>query len=729
MFDLFAAIQEVDPTAIPLMAILASSAAMYVIGILLPCSACCEIPPCLNCTEGELPDTVTVTLDGFTDQTPGPFLCSLDFSACFGGGAAGRVTTPGGDPVLDKGPITGVELTNAGSGYAKLGRLAPTLTLSGGSGTGATLTPTLGTDDDACGIPFWHIASVAVSGGTGYLDGDAVTITAGAGDTTEIVAAATIHTTRSVPSLTPSISPGTGATFTISYTPDGPPATWYIIEIEVTDGGTGYVDNDSLTLSLGSGDHEGYAADAIVWTNRLEPTLAASVVSPTGSGASLAVTLAMTTDWDSRDLWEVSGLSITSGGIDYEVGDPIQITPTDGQEWWGSYFSAEVSAVDGSGAITAVSLSYGGGYFKDGGVIESVQVSHGGSYWHDDGVPTSVTVEEPGRYYLEDPDEDPYVADVTVTIDQTLPSDGAGAVLAATVEDDTASPDFGKITAVAITDAGDDYLAWEWRNTKCCGDYYNGMSIVLRRLASNPCRFEHAMCGVGNMQINPGLVRAEYLGPSTPMTVSVFSEVSSEGSSGSTICNTTFTADENVADCSALDLTLTAPSGATAILVAGGEYDATFRNPGGRGCFICCKGENDFPEEVEFDISSPDPTAPYQGVYVRPYLLLYSTHFLTRWQNSYFGSQLSIGADLRLCSDQYSYGFFPGDCGDNCHKKCRVDVFFFPTGIFPPYYYLVHPDGCGCQDTPICDPYGEYLLCDEWNPGDCPYTATISAPL
>ena len=60
MFDLLAAIQEIEPTAIPLVAIMLSSVAMYLVGIILPCSPCCT---CTLCTEGALPETLTVTFD------------------------------------------------------------------------------------------------------------------------------------------------------------------------------------------------------------------------------------------------------------------------------------------------------------------------------------------------------------------------------------------------------------------------------------------------------------------------------------------------------------------------------------------------------------------------------------------------------------------------------------------------------------------------------------------
>ena len=171
MFELVSAIASVDPPSFAVGLVWLFAVGMYPIGIMLgsSCSPCCAPPPpCTLCTEGELPDTVTVTFDGLTDKTPGPDLISVGFSACFGGGASAQVTAPGGDPDTDKGPISAVTLTSGGSGYAKLGRVLPTVTASGGSGSGATLTPSLTSSNDACGIPRWSVSSVSVSGGTGY---------------------------------------------------------------------------------------------------------------------------------------------------------------------------------------------------------------------------------------------------------------------------------------------------------------------------------------------------------------------------------------------------------------------------------------------------------------------------------------------------------------------------------------------------------------------------------
>lgn len=746
MLDLIAAISSADPPSLLAWAVLAFAAGMYPVGIMLgsSCSPCCN--PCGLCAEGQLPETVTVTFDGLPDQTPGPDLITLGFSACYGSGAAARVTAPGGDPETDKGPISAVDLTNAGGGYAKLGRVAPTLTVSGGSGTGATFTPTLTSTNDACGIPSWSLASVAVTGGDGYVDGEALTITFAEGDTEVATATAVVNTTASEPAVTASVSGGSGATLTVTLEESG---GWIVSAVTVVDGGTGYTDGDSVTFTPGSGTTSYLDANATIVVGRTEPTVTASATG--GTGADLSVTLSQETDEFGDKYWTVLGVDVIDGGTDYTDGDPVTFAVTDGT----SEFSATGYIVVTDGEITAVDVPYSpyypyesGYYYKSTGVIESVMLFGGGSYYKESGALSGVTVTNGGQYFREDASEPPYVADVTVTITQALPSAGAGAEITATVEDDTSSPNFGKITALTIASGGDDYLAWEWRNTKCCGDYYNGMSVVLQRMnygSGDPCVYEHRFCGAGNVESNTGAAKFFYYGPSTPPVLQLLSEFSPSGGAASAICTATFTTTENITNCDNIDATLEASDGATATVAAGGEYDATYRNPGGGACHICCKGDEERPAEIEVDVQIEDrgPTPPGAGQ-AAPGTRIFQNagnYVLARTANGYSGvfpwtstgtdpvstRMVGIGVGYELCAEQSATGFSEDIYGcDNCHKKCRV-----VAGISPPFgtdfefwwfdsrrcvdqFGLYTEDQCGgiCEETPICNFSGKsFSLC------------------
>ncbi len=97
-----------------------------------------------------------------------------------------------GEPV----PVQRITLTNPGEGYAEFGRIAPTLTLQPPAsigGSGVTLTPTLGVEQDECGRDYWFLDGVKVAGGAGYSSSGQVLITAAIGDTTNSPAEVTLN--------------------------------------------------------------------------------------------------------------------------------------------------------------------------------------------------------------------------------------------------------------------------------------------------------------------------------------------------------------------------------------------------------------------------------------------------------------------------------------------------------------------------------------------------------
>jgi hypothetical protein len=94
--------------------------------------------------------------------------------------------------------LPGITLTSGGEGYAKRGRVEPTLSLAPENGTGATLTPMLDKKADDCGLDYWYIDTVATKGGTGYLDSNNVKVTVTAG-VEEQSAALTLTASEGVP--------------------------------------------------------------------------------------------------------------------------------------------------------------------------------------------------------------------------------------------------------------------------------------------------------------------------------------------------------------------------------------------------------------------------------------------------------------------------------------------------------------------------------------------------
>lgn len=127
-------------------------------------------------------------------------------------------------------PIKRVAVIGQGSGYARVGTVTPVVSIAArpsSTGSGATFTPTLVEREDDCGLPYWEIESVAVSGGACYG-------TAG----------------RTRPTLTAKTARGAGAEFTFLLYEDTDECGgkfWTVDGIGVQ-GGCGYFDGDTVEI-------------------------------------------------------------------------------------------------------------------------------------------------------------------------------------------------------------------------------------------------------------------------------------------------------------------------------------------------------------------------------------------------------------------------------------------------------------------------------------------------
>ena len=225
-----------------------------------------------------LPDTITVTLSGFADAFP-PITTSdplpLAFSSCFGSGATGTVTQ-GTTPGTAANPI----LTGGGSGYAVPGRAEPVVSYTTvfGTGSGANITAILTESTDSCGRPRWLVDGFTVNdGGSGYTAGDPVEVELLATD--------------------------------IYGDEDG---FVYIYGECVVDGGGVITAITPLDLTH------------YVWANDLDlPALVASVTVSVddgggfGAGFGAAFTVTIDDDVDSETFGEITGITLTDEGEDY----------------------------------------------------------------------------------------------------------------------------------------------------------------------------------------------------------------------------------------------------------------------------------------------------------------------------------------------------------------------------------------------------------------------------
>lgn len=592
MFELLA---TVDPFSALLGSLWLFAAGMFPAGFILGSSCSCHCASCDTCLEGSLPQTVTLSLSGFGNGTiRGPWLCPLTFSSCYGSGAQARVTAPGGNADTDKGPISTIEIANGGSGYAQLGRVAPLLTIAG-SGTGATFAPTFSVSQDACGRETWSIASIAASGGTGYVDGEWLSIAASEGDTQIQAAAAKLYVGRSEPTITLN---GT-ATTTVQLADNGD-NTWRIAGVTVTDGGSGYSELGLVTFNAGPDGvvvpNQGAIARARVIHE--EPSNANAIIAISTSGGSGAVLqpvweLLPQNQWPAvnRKTYRLASVTVVNGGSGYQQFERIEVTfPTVNASVYGLVYQQayiDVDAVDGNGAIEAVYVdppggpNGGSGSYRGartdqlhsvllapetvgppGNVFTACPTCRGGSYYRNDPTARRVVVTAGGSYYREDASVPPYVATVTVGVSQIPPSDGTGAELSAVIDDDPESETFGEITAVNIDDGGDGYLAHEW-----CESYMDGVSVVLPLTEEGDgtdlaCHYYKADCGRS--------FRVDYRGPGTPPRVLLAGECGTTEELNTYEVLYELEAPENVVNCSEMSFTATDASGRSATVSAGG---------------------------------------------------------------------------------------------------------------------------------------------------------------
>ena len=268
------------------------------------------------------------------------------------------------DATISDGEVSEIIVTNGGGGYAReiFERTEPTMTvtLSGGSGSGAAISATL-TQFGAGEEAYWYVSSVSVTnGGTGYSGTETVAFTPEEGTTTDYPASAFVSIGRIAPTLTATASPGSGADLEIMlgegidwFTGQ---AYWYVDSVVVNDGGTGYVDGDDVAFTVTDGvqswqasatiatDEDGIIQSAAVYDGgsyykstgviegitlweggayyKEESTGTAEVQEPkvyisshTGSGATATATVDGTVG--SETFGEITGIDVESGGQGY----------------------------------------------------------------------------------------------------------------------------------------------------------------------------------------------------------------------------------------------------------------------------------------------------------------------------------------------------------------------------------------------------------------------------
>lgn len=232
---------------------------------------------------------------------------------------AGYSTWDGTLFVRQGGVSPNITVTNGGSGYTT----APTVTISGGSGTGATAVAVI-----ANGVV---VAVTLTNPGKGYQAGDTLSVAFGTGT-------------------------GSGATGTVAMT--GAP----VVALQLINGGsftTPTAGNSTLTFSGGGGT--GAAGYAVVAASGGSFTVTSIVLTSPGSGYTSApsVTLSVTGNnarppsiTSSIGTQSVASITRTAGGSGYAAPPAVSIVPSDGV---GSGATA-VATISG-GAVNSLALT------------------------------------------------------------------------------------------------------------------------------------------------------------------------------------------------------------------------------------------------------------------------------------------------------------------------------------------------------------------------------------
>lgn len=517
--ELLAAAQAVDPTTLPLWAVVVLAAGMYPLGIMLGsfCSPCC-----CGCEEGAgLPEALAVSFAGLTKGvTKFDDLLSVKISACFGSGATATVAAPSGKVeafvVEDDGPLSSVTLTSGGAGYAQIGRVAPVgLTVAGGSGSGAEFSVSVSpADPDNCGRPLWQIDSVKVTkAGTGYVHDEELTVYLGTDEFEYLPAVLKLQTVAIEPTLSAAASSvnGDGAIFGVVMEQiQTSPNRWGVGEVTLEEPGDGYQDGDQIVFTVDDGT-EVLAASAVIACVHVEPDLEVEVFGP-GSGAEFSFTLEQFEQYG-RDYWSVATLTPTAAGSGYSNGATLRVkaqfgSSDDPQSLW-------TIQTNGSGGITGATRTTPGRFWKNTGVIDFVEVTSAGSYYKTSPDTDAVVVQAGGRFYKTDSTAPTLVADVTVEIVQTWPSQGSGEVITAEVDNDIESPTFGQIVALTLENGGDGFLSWAYELLACCIANWNGKTVIAKRSSTEPCVYEKDCCQLGT-------VRVRYNGQNEPPSAKIY---------------------------------------------------------------------------------------------------------------------------------------------------------------------------------------------------------------
>lgn len=399
-------------------------------------------------------------------------------------------------------PVQSVDITNPGSGYARMGRISPLSEgiqlLTGLSGVGADIGIEIGSLDREPPISL----AVSESGSATY-----------------------------------SITGYTSSFYEYNNIDYG--QAWRIISIGVIDSGNNYYEGQTITFTISSTNPNDNILDAPFFVPPLTGKAAVIHEEPKnyiinignniiGAGAQLSVVWqeAPYEDWPAphKKTYKISDIIINNGGSGYTQYEQIYLSFSvlqDGEILESAYI--DIDSVDINGSITSIFISPNDGnyipgpaglykgsetdslhsvidlsspfwrayYANTGGYdncglpfwkIKDISLIDGGSgypssgnilfssdninaitsqlglatFQAPSGVITSIQLIDGGEFYKEDPTIQPYVFTPSATIENNI---GNGAQFLPIVDTDTSSATFGQITDIVVSQSGNGYVS------------------------------------------------------------------------------------------------------------------------------------------------------------------------------------------------------------------------------------------------------------------------------
>lgn len=370
-------------------------------------------------------DAATLQVQSVTVTNPGSGFFNIPTVTLSGGGGSGATAVVAGS-------VTALNLASFGSGYTT----APTVTISGGGGSGATanavvtngIVTMLNLTNFGSGYTSAPTVTISGGGGSGASASSKLGLLGGAVNTVVVTSPGSGYT--SAPSVVfslPSVPSPTSAAQAVATLKDGG-----ITSVSVTGGGSGYVFAPGLALSGGGAGATANAAvsgggvSAVTITNGGLGYGSAPSVTITGGGGSGATATAVVSGG------VVTGVTITSAGTNYTSPPSVIISG-------GSGFQA---VVETSGPVSALNLTSGGSGYTS---APTVTISGGGGTGATatatitNGKVTGLTVVNPGSGYTSAP---------TVVI-----SGGGGTGAMATAFRD------GAVTSIKVLNPGHGYTS------------------------------------------------------------------------------------------------------------------------------------------------------------------------------------------------------------------------------------------------------------------------------